>query len=324
MFDLIANIFGYILNFLYNLIQNYGIAIILFSVVLKIILSPLSIKQQKGIKKSAKIQEKLKTIQEKYRNNPQKLNEETINLYRNEKMSPFSGCLPSIVQLLIILSVFYLVRSPLTYMKKTDKELIDSYKEKIVAENVEGEENKKNSFYDEIKIIEKYGKEDEKININMEFLGLELSKIPQENLSDFKVYIIPAMYIISSFISMRLASAMTTKKKKEGEEESVEDQMQQMTKSMNWIMPIMTISIAFIAPLGMALYWFMSNILMIIERLILNIFFKKEDEKEELLELENLNKKENKEDEEEIDIEKEVKKLPAKKEKKNKNKKENK
>ena len=324
MFDLIANIFGYILNFLYNLIQNYGIAIILFSVVLKIILLPLSIKQQKGIKKSAKIQEKLKTIQEKYRNNPQKLNEETINLYRNEKMSPFSGCLPSIVQLLIILSVFYLVRSPLTYMKKTDKELIDSYKEKIVAENVEGEENKKNSFYDEIKIIEKYGKEDEKININMEFLGLELSKIPQENLSDFKVYIIPAMYIISSFISMRLASAMTTKKKKEGEEESVEDQMQQMTKSMNWIMPIMTISIAFIAPLGMALYWFMSNILMIIERLILNIFFKKEDEKEELLELENLNKKENKEDEEEIDIEKEVKKLPAKKEKKNKNKKENK
>ena len=99
MFQFFANIFGYLLEILYNLVNNYGIAIILFTVIIKLILLPLSIKQQRTMKKSAKMQEKLKVIQFKYKNDPEKMNQEMMELYKSENMSPFSGCLTSIIQL---------------------------------------------------------------------------------------------------------------------------------------------------------------------------------------------------------------------------------
>ena len=102
----ISEIFGYILNFFYELLNNYGLAIIIFSVLLRLILIPITIKQQKTMKKSTKLQEKMKELQEKYKNNPEKLNQATIELYKTEKMSPFSGCFTAILQVIIILSVF--------------------------------------------------------------------------------------------------------------------------------------------------------------------------------------------------------------------------
>ena len=91
--DFLVNTLGYLLNFLYEMVQNYGLAIILFSILFKLVMLPISIKQQKTMKKTAKIQAELKKIQEKYKNNPEKLNTETINLYKRENMSPFGGCL---------------------------------------------------------------------------------------------------------------------------------------------------------------------------------------------------------------------------------------
>ena len=123
----ISEIFGYLLDWLYNVFNNYGIAILIFSVILRVILIPITIKQQKSMKKSAKLQAEMSEIQKKYKNNPEKLNQETIELYKREKMSPFSGCLSSILQIIIIFSVFWLVSQPLTYMKKIDKDLIEKY-----------------------------------------------------------------------------------------------------------------------------------------------------------------------------------------------------
>ena len=125
--SLLANLFGYVLNFLYNLVNNYGVAIILFCVVLKLITLPISIKQQKTMKKSAKIQAKMQEIQEKYKNDQVRMNQEMLDVYKQEKMSPFSGCLSSIVQIIVFLAVFYLVRSPLTFMKKVDPEIISNF-----------------------------------------------------------------------------------------------------------------------------------------------------------------------------------------------------
>ena len=90
MFELFANIFGYLLAFLYNIVNNYGIAIILFTVIIKLILLPLSIKQQRTMKKSTELNEKMKVIQFKYKNDPEKLNQEIMNMYKTEKMNPFS------------------------------------------------------------------------------------------------------------------------------------------------------------------------------------------------------------------------------------------
>jgi len=297
----ISNLFGYLLNLLYELVNNYGIAIILFSILLRIILLPITIKQQKSMEKTNKIQGELKSLQFKYKNNPEMLNKETMELYKREKISPFSGCLSAILQIIIILSVFWLVSQPLTYMKKIKNNdelnnIVENYKTEIQ------EENSTKQNYIEIEVISRIEKDYEtikeqllqenienkeqleveknnyeKLRINMKFLGLDLSKVPKNNLKDYKVYIIPLLYVISSFVSIRLSTNMQNKKKETDKENKTKNDdnvdaseaMAQMSKNMSYIMPLMTLSIAFIAPLGLALYWFVSNVLMIVERLVI-------------------------------------------------------
>ena len=263
------------------MIQNYGLAIILFSVLLKLILLPFSIKQQKTMKKTAELQVKVKEIQEKYKNDQMKLNQEIMDLYKKENMSPLSGCLPSIIQIILLLAMFGLVRNPLTYMKKIDTATIENYKNEIIQEVGE---NSISKSYPEISIVKYVNENKEKSDIayiNMEFLGLDLSSIPQENYNDLKVFIIPVLYVLTSMISMKISTNTPQKKDKDKEiikEESKEvkkeqeelDMAAQMSKSMSWFMPIMAVSISLIAPLGLALYWLVNNILMIFERLVLN------------------------------------------------------
>ena len=273
MFQFIANIFGYLLEWLYNGIgQNYGIALILFTIILRIILLPLTIKQQKSMKKTTELQGKMQEIQFKYKNNPELMNKEIMDLYKRENLSPFSGCISSLVQILIILSVFYLVSRPLTYMKKIDTGIIENYRNEISAEN-----DGKISNYYEIEIIQKKAAQDENIKVNMDFLGLDLSKVPSQNMTDIKVYIIPILYVISSIFSIRMTTRKTKKKEQNGSSEP--DMTQQMNKSMSYMMPIMAVSIAFVAPLGLALYWLVSNILMILERIVINKYVDSKEEK---------------------------------------------
>lgn len=274
----LANLFGYLLNYIYMIVNNFGFAIILFSIVIRILLLPISIKQQKTIKKTAKIQDKVKQLQFKYKNNPEQLNKEMIELYRTEKMSPFSGCLSGIIQIILLISVFFLVQRPLTYMKKVDPSLIEQYTNEIKTES--NDQNTRD-VYNEIQIISEKGLSDERVYLNMEFLGLDLSAVPISKMSDPKVYIIPVLYVLSSILSIKLSSNMTSTKKNEGgEENKEEDPMAQANKSMLYIMPIMSVSISMIAPLGLALYWFVSNLLMIIERIALTKILENEEEKD--------------------------------------------
>ena len=347
----LSGIFGYVLNFFYNLTNNYGVAIIIFSVLLRLLLIPITIKQQKAMKNSARLQEKMKEIQTKYKGNPEKLNQETINLYKTEKMSPFSGCFSAILQLVIILSVFWMVSQPLSYMKRAyeneeTKQIMEEYKkqleeegarknypeiqiiskieedyqkinkrlagetieetyetevteiqtientinEEILTETISNDENaNKQEVIETEEELEAKKENLEKLRINMSFLGLDLSKVPTQNLGDFRVYIIPLLYVITSFISIKLTT-MTQKKKnnkkevitEDGKDTSDEmlDSIGQMNNSMSYMMPIMSISIAAIAPLGLALYWFVSNILIIAERLIINKFVASKEEEE--------------------------------------------
>ena len=292
MFQFFANIFGYLLNFINNFVGNYGLAIIMFTILIKIIMLPLSIKQQRTMKKSSELQEKMKVLQFKYKNDPEKLNREMMDLYKKENMSPFSGCLSTIIQFILLISIFYMVRCPLTYMEKIDKTQIESYVQQLKDDGMPV-----NQSYSEIDIIrevdylkEKFPEDEnlEKINLNMNFCGLDLSKIPQQNLGDWTVYIIPILYIISTFISMRITTSMQNKDKKkdeviditenkgekEEERNEMEDAMAQSNKMMSWMMPIMSVSISLVAPLGLALYWLVNNILMIGERLVLNKIIK--------------------------------------------------
>ncbi len=290
MFNFFANIFGYILNIIYNTVNNYGIAIIIFTILLKLVMLPISIKQQKTMKKTAKIQVKVKEIQEKYSNDQVRQSQELMDLYKRENMSPFSGCLSSIVQFIIIISVFYLVSRPLTYMKHVDVDLLNQYTQEV------NEESEKRASYTEIAIIKAKGPVDEKVNINMNFLGLDLSDVPSQNYKNWKVYVIPVLYIFTSILSTRITMKATKDMQGKKEEVKVEassgenpekslvktdkdqDAMEEMNKQMSLMMPIMAVSIAMIAPLGLALYWLISNLLMICERLIINKVVKEEEE----------------------------------------------
>lgn len=285
MFDFFANTFGYVLNFIYNFVGNYGLSIIIFTILVKLILMPISIKQQRTMKKSAKLQEQVKAIQFKYKNDPEKMNQEMMSLYKAENMSPFSGCLSSIVQIILLLSIFYMVRSPLTFVRKVPTEILNTY-----IKQMQDEGKTISNVYPEIDIIREKGQTNEDVKLNMEFLGLDLSQIPNQNVTDYKVWIIPVLYIVSSFISIKLTTALqqkNAKKKEEAidvtegkkeEQPSDADVAMQTSKTMTWLMPVMAISIAFVAPLGLALYWLINNILMIVERLVLDKMLKAEEE----------------------------------------------
>ena len=268
-----SSIFGYVLNAIYNLdfIKNYGVAIILFTILIKIILLPITIKQQKTMKKTAKIQEESKKIQEKYKGNQEKINQEMLDLYKKEKMSPCSGCFSGIIQIILLLSVFYLVSQPLTHMRKVDSELISTYTNQI-KEQTQG-----NVMYPEINIIRQIGSQDERVYINMEFLGLDLSEVPSGDWSNIKVYIIPALYVVTSVISIRI-STKKSKEESEKTEKNEVDLASQMNKNMTFMMPFMAVMVALVAPLGLALYWFKNNVLTIIERLFMNKLINNKEE----------------------------------------------
>lgn len=292
-----ANLFGYLLNFIYNIIGNYGWAIIVFSIVIKIVMLPLSIKQQKTMKKNAKLQEKMKQIQFKYKNDPEKLNQATMQLYKEENVSPFSGCFSAIIQLVLLISIFYLVRSPLTYMKKIDTDVVNKYYDILKEENLST-----GSGYPEIEIIretealktlqnDKINQEElSNFNINMEFLGLDLSQIPSKNRTDWKVFIIPILYVAVSFATMKISLGTQGKKKKDkllNEDNSkpeekdaagdMQEAMEQVNQNMSMMFPIMYLAVAIIAPLGLALYWLVNSLLMVVERLILNKIIKDDE-----------------------------------------------
>ena len=280
-----ATIFGYLLNFIYGFVNNYGLAIIIFTIILKLVMLPISIKQQKSMKKNSEMQKKILEIQDKYSNDQARQSQELMDLYKREHYSPFSGCLTSIVQMFLVLAMFYLVSQPLTYMKQVETDKIDNYVTQITNEG-------KNVRYREIAVIKEMREKDESVRINMDFLGLDLSDIPSENYTNWKVYIIPILYVFTSFVSTKIITLLTKnpkeigKKKEEKalikQEEKKENKeaeaMTEMNKQMQLMVPIMSVSIALIAPLGLALYWLVGNLFSLCERLILNKFFKKGEE----------------------------------------------
>lgn len=114
--NLIAGPLGSLLNFLYGVVSNYGLAIILFTLIIKLVLLPLTIQQLKQTKQMSEVQPKLKELQEKYKNDKEKLNIKTMELYKEHKVNPVGGCLPLLIQLPIIFGLFAVLREPTKYI----------------------------------------------------------------------------------------------------------------------------------------------------------------------------------------------------------------
>ena len=278
---LIANIFGYVLEFWYNICQNYGLSIILFALTIKAIMFPLTLKQQKSMKKTQELQPKLMALQEKYQNNQEAMMVEYQKLLSENKYNPFGGCLLSFIQLPILLGVFYVVASPLTYMQKMEQPEINRYVEQFVIEeqysgdriafetaivdekSIEekiDEYKKKNRYY-ELKIVK------ENDLLNLDFLGLNLGDVASENKSDLKLLIIPVLTVIFYYLSLYVVSAGNKPKQQPMKDADGNEIPMPNMMAMNFMMPLMSGYISYVVPQGMGLYWFTNSLFQIIMQL---------------------------------------------------------
>ena len=153
LFSALGVIFGKLMFFIYNTIgfHNYVISLILFTIVYKLILLPLSIKQMKNTQKMQEVQPELMRLQERYKHDKEKLNEMTMKFYQEKGYNPTSGCLPLLIQFPIIFALFFVIRMPMTYMLELPAKAVG---EMVIASVEKGEFSKdtlKNKNYDAIK-----------------------------------------------------------------------------------------------------------------------------------------------------------------------------
>ena len=298
MWHYIVMALGWIIKTIYNLVQNYGVAIILFTIVMKLLLLPLNIKSQKAMKKQQKIQPLLAELQKKYANDQQKLQQETMKLYKENNVSMMGGCLPVLLQMPILIALYQAIQKPLTYMFNVPyKEIPQDVINKIVgiAEKAGQAIPEKASEYGsyvsnlmqsrQIDISSWAGQVGGKLHdwyINFNFLGLDLSRKPQEalsalsdplnNISVVLLILIPILAIVSSLLQSKISM------KQSGQDKAQNEQAQSMNSMMKWMMPLMTGWFTFILPAGIGLYWIISGIVQIIQQLALNYYFEKKGE----------------------------------------------
>ena len=111
---------GWLLSSIYDLIGNYGITLIVFTLIVKVCLYPLYSKQIKSTARMAQVQPKMKALQQKYANDKQTLNMKLSEMYKEEKFNPAAGCLPMLIQMPIIFGIFALLRNPPTYLQSDE------------------------------------------------------------------------------------------------------------------------------------------------------------------------------------------------------------
>ena len=290
---LIAYTFGYLLKFWFWLCGNYGLAMILFSVTIKFILFPMTLKQQKSLRKNQELQPKLNELQQKYANDQQQMAAEYQKFMKENKFNPFGGCLLSIVQIFVLFGVLYVVLNPIKYMEKYDEAQINEalqqslvkteysgdialytraitdyyYKDssgdkKLVSGDVFFKANdeflaayKKTNRYHELKILEdKYDKGE------LVFLGIDLSEITAQNPSKIRLWIFPILTTIFYYISLWMMSKKQKGAQKIKDANGEEIEMPNMMM-MNIFMPIMSGFISYSVPQSMGLYWFINRII---------------------------------------------------------------
>ena len=268
MINFISSVLGAVIRVIYNIVgQNYLIALLIFTFLTKLILFPLMLKQLKSTKSIQAIAPEDKKLREKYKNDPQKLSEELNKLYVENKVSPWAGCLVPIIQIPIILAMFYVVRQPLTYVLHMDQEQITSYTARYLNVEESQVDEKMAKAY-EINVAKEY-QEEIGLDLNLGF-GMSLGDVPKDSIPYFQkdetkrvsylTLIIPILSLIFSVISTKVSQKNM---------QMSEDQAE-MQKSMNLMMPILSAWIAVCWPLALGVYWLFGNILSIGQQFIMD------------------------------------------------------
>ncbi len=321
--------FGAILRLFYSLINNYGVSIILFTLLIKLALFPLDLKQRKSMARMQKVQPVLNEIQKKYANDKEKLNQEIMKVYKEYNVSPTSGCLPMIIQLPIIFALYWVIRQPITYMmgirEVSDqaliivnfndwavnnkdalvgglKELFDkkqaitgnnySMYEIQIAQLINQSESLRN-FVGPTAAANNLGAISSVIEETVDFTFLRLNLAETPNLGkiwslitgnmaavkaqDIALWSIPVLSGVSSWLSSRLTQAGNQKKEDKNRvvpesEKAAENTQASTMKTMTVMMPLISAWFCFQFPAALGLYWIISNVIQLIQLLVVNKF----------------------------------------------------
>lgn len=299
MFNAVASLMGYLMNFIYGITQNYGLAIILFTILIKLLLLPLTIKQQKSLAKTQELQPLVQELQRKYGNDQQKFAEEYQKLLKEKNMNMMSGmgcsgCLIQLIQIPIIFGMLYMMASPLTNILKLDTAEIEKYKQEVQEIKkqeaiVEIKNNASNYTEQELEELLKKAEETDYMSgryyeieimdrmniIDMDFLGINLCDITIYNKTNWTLWIIPILSCLCTFITTKLMpkpnqpTANNAKPEDKSMVPSAGDMPMPDMRVMNAMMPIMTGYVAAIVPQGVGLYWVTSNLIGVIQQVVL-------------------------------------------------------
>ena len=279
IFKIIAIPLGWLLKIIYDVVSNYGLALLLFTLVTKIILFPLSWKQKKSSIRMAAVQPLINEVNKKYANNPQKRNEEMMRIQQENGISASSGCLPMLIQLPILFGLINVIYEPLTHLAKLSNETIEAAKGVV-----EGLGLNLGTYSPQSTILTTVRNNPDAFqgilsaeniayiqDINMSFLGLDLTQMPSIKEPSL-LWIIPILSVVSMLASQIIMMKLNGQK---------------MEGPMKW-MPIYTTVMfgyfAFAMPAGVTVYWIFSSVFGILQDLFMRLFFDPEKEKEKIAE----------------------------------------
>ncbi len=273
---------GFIMYLIYSLVDNYGIALIIFTLVAKLLISPLAVNQQKTTAKQKAINPKLEKLRKSFANNPQKLQEEQMKLYQENNINPMAGCLPLILQFAVLYGILDVVYRPLTHILRISKDTLTQAQNILTSYlSQQGITEKYLSSRPEL-IIMQYAKKNPDIfseiqgfsqqiqDFNNTLFGLiDLGVTPTIhpevwNASAVALLMIP---IASGVFQLILTIYTQIRQKKDNPEAA---KMMGGMNIMLYMMPLFSVWIAFGFPAGVGFYWTLSSVFSLIQTIIIN------------------------------------------------------
>ncbi len=274
IFDIINIPLGYLFRYIYLLFHDYGWTLVLFTLITKAVLLPLTVKQQKSTMKMQALQPRLQEIQKKYQYDKEKLNQETMKLYQESGVNPMGGCLPLLIQFPLLIALYNIIRCPLDYVIQLGKHglptidevhaVLTSLGSNVAASNQIGMASEMEKYAGKLAEI---FPDANFLNINFGFFGLNLSETPSIS-EPTLLLIIPVLAGLSTFLVSWLTNKMSTQSKSANSDNPA-NSMQMMT----YLFPVMTFFFSISLPAGLGFYWILSNIFQLGQQVIMKYCF---------------------------------------------------
>ena len=267
--------FAWLTRLFYTWTGSYGIALILFTLMVKLVLLPFQLKSKKSMLRMGRMNSKVQEIQKRYANNKEKQQQEIADLYAREGVNPMSGCLWSFLPFPILIALYYIIRTPLRYFMSLSNEVIAKITELAVSLGYVSGASGQAAAYDQIylaKFIHAHwaefdGKFPGLIDLNYHFLGMDLSNVPKDLFGQFPSggwAVIGLM--IMPLISAALQFLMTQISMKSNGNAN----MNGSSKAMLYMMPLMTVWMGYILPAALCVYWIANAAFSCLQELLLN------------------------------------------------------